>query len=151
MAEHIIKFVRLKPEAIVPEYQTEHAAAMDIHACLDKPITIAPMERMMIPSGFAMEIPIGYEAQIRARSGLSIKHGITMVNGVGTIDADYRGEVGVLIINLGTESFTIEPAMRIAQMLIAKYEHITWEEVQALSVTERGAGGFGSTGTDHKG
>lgn len=151
MTEHIIKFLRLKPDVIIPEYQTEHAAAMDVHACLDEPRTLAPMERALIPTGFAMELPIGYEAQIRARSGLSIKNGITMVNGLGTIDADYRGEVGVLIINLGNEPFVIEPGMRIAQMLIAKYEHVSWEEVETLTVTDRGAGGFGSTGTSHKG
>ena len=100
----------------------------------------------MIPAGFSMAIPVGYEVQIRARSGLSIKHGITMVNGVGTIDSDYRGEVGVLLINLGQESFTIEPGMRIAQMVLAKHERIDWTQVDALDDTARGTGGFGSTG-----
>lgn len=136
---------RLNDKAILPEYQTEHAAAMDIHACLDVPVTLAPMERYIIPTGFALEVPVGYEAQIRARSGLSIKHGITMVNGVGTIDADYRGEVGVLVINLGSEDFVIEPAMRVAQLLIAPVQRVVWQEVDQLSETARGDGGYGST------
>jgi dUTP pyrophosphatase len=100
----------------------------------------------MIPTGLAMAIPEGYEVQIRARSGMSIKHGITMVNGIGTIDADYRGEVGVLVINLGQEAFTIEPDMRIAQMVVAKYTYATWNEVSELNETARGAGGYGSSG-----
>jgi dUTP pyrophosphatase len=135
-----IQIKKLKNEAILPEYQTALAAGMDLHACLDKPVTLAPMERKMVPTGLAIALPVGYEAQIRARSGMSIKHGITMVNGVGTIDADYRGEIGVLVINVSQELFTIEPGMRIAQMVIAKYE--TADE---LDETARGAGGFGST------
>ncbi len=140
-----VQVKKLRDNAILPEYQTAQAAGMDLHACLDAPVTLAPMERRMIPTGFAIMLPDGYEAQIRARSGMSIKHGITMVNGIGTVDADYRGEIGVLMINLGTESFTIEPNMRIAQMVIAKYEKATWQEVDELDETVRGSGGFGST------
>ena len=140
-----VQVKKLKDSAILPEYQTTQAAGMDLHACLDAPVTLAPMERRMIPTGLAIALPDGYEAQIRARSGLSIKHGITMVNGIGTVDADYRGEVGALVINLGQEPFVIEPDMRIAQLVIAKYEHITWQESDALSDTDRGEGGFGST------
>lgn len=140
-----IQIKKLNENAILPEYQTEQAAGMDLHACLDESIVVRPMERRMIPTGFAISLPIGYEAQIRARSGLSIKNGITMVNGVGTVDADYRGEVGVLLINLGQESFIIEHGMRIAQMVIAKHEHITWQEAEDLDETLRGEGGFGST------
>lgn len=140
-----IAIQKLKDTAIVPQYQTAQAAGMDLHACVDEPVTLAPMERRMIPTGFAMALPDGYEAQIRARSGLSIKHGIAMVNGVGTIDADYRGEVGVLVINLGQEPFTIEPDMRIAQMVIARYEKAEWQLQNQLDDTIRGSGGFGST------
>ena len=136
---------KLKQTAVLPQYQTDQAAGMDLHACLDEPIILAPMERKMIPTGLAIALPGGYEAQIRARSGLSIKHGITMVNGIGTVDADYRGEIGVLVINLGTEAFTIEPGMRIAQMVIAKYERVSWQESEELNETARGEGGFGST------
>lgn len=141
-----IQVVKLKEHAILPQYQTSGAAGMDIHACLEESITLQPMERRMIPAGFAMAIPAGYEAQIRARSGLSIKHGITMVNGVGTIDADYRGEIGVLVVNLGQEPFEITPSMRIAQMIITAYERADWQEVTTLEESERGEGGFGSTG-----
>lgn len=142
-----IPIVKLKASAILPEYQTIGAAGADIHACLDAPVTLQPMERRMIPTGLAMAIPLGYEVQIRARSGMSIKHGITMVNGIGTIDADYRGEVGVLIINLGNEPFTVEPGMRIAQMVVARYETIGWNEVDELDETTRGIGGYGSSGS----
>ena len=138
--------IKLNENAILPVYQTTGAAGADIHACIDEPMTMQPMERRMIPTGLAMAIPEGFEVQVRARSGLSIKHGITMVNGVGTIDADYRGEVGVLLINLGQEAFTIEPGMRIAQMVVAKYETVEWNVVTELDETERGAGGYGSTG-----
>lgn len=141
-----IKIKKLKENAILPSYQTDHSAGMDLYACLDEAVTLAPMERKMIPTGFSIELPTGYEAQIRARSGLSINNGITMVNGVGTIDSDYRGEVGVLIINLGYEPFVIEPNTRIAQMVVAKYEKVTWQEVDFLDETARGDGGYGSTG-----
>lgn len=141
-----VKIVKLKKDAVIPEYQTDLSAGMDLHACIDSPIVLKQLERALISTGLSIELPAGYEAQIRARSGLSLKHGITMVNGVGTIDADYRGEVGVLLINLGKEPFTVEVGMRIAQMIIAKYEHVTWQNVDDLIETERGKGGWGSTG-----
>lgn len=148
MTKTSINIVKLKENAIIPSYQTEQAAGMDLHACIDEPIVLGSLERVMIPTGFAIELPAGFEAQIRARSGMSIKYGITMVNGIGTVDADYRGEVGVLAINLSKESFTIEPGMRVAQMVIAKYECIDWSQVGAISETDRGAGGYGSTGVN---
>lgn len=136
---------KLHTDAVLPEYQTKGAAGADLHARLDAAITLQPLERAMVPTGLAMAIPLGYEVQIRARSGMSIKHGITMVNGIGTIDADYRGEVAALVINLGQDAFTIEPGMRIAQMVVAKYEVADWEVVESLDETDRGSGGFGST------
>jgi dUTP pyrophosphatase len=145
-----VKIKLLNDKATLPEYQTEHAAAMDIHACLDEPMIVQPLQRFMVPTGLAVEIPAGYEMQIRARSGMSIKHGITMVNGVGTIDADYRGELSILMINLSQDVFTIEPGMRVAQMLVQKYEKVTWQVSDTLSETDRGAGGFGSTGFDKR-
>ena len=145
-----IEITRVNEKAILPEYQTVGAAGMDIHACIDSPITLQPLERRIIPSGFAIAVPVGYEAQIRARSGLSIKHGITMVNGIGTVDSDYRGEVGVLLVNLSQEPFEITPNMRIAQMVIAAYEQAEWVEVETLTETIRGDGGFGSTGSHLK-
>jgi len=145
-----IDVVKLRDNAILPEYQTKGAAGADLHACLDAPLTLQSMERKMIPTGLAMAIPEGYEVQVRARSGMSIKHGITMVNGIGTVDADYRGELGVLVINLGQEPFTVEPGMRIAQMVVAKYETIGWNEVSELDETDRGTGGYGSSGTGVK-
>lgn len=141
-----IKITKLHEKAILPDYQTAGASGADLHACLDEPIVLEPMERRMVPTGLAMAIPAGYEVQIRARSGMSIKHGITMVNGIGTIDSDYRGELGVLLVNLGQQAFTIEPGMRIAQMVVACYEVAEWQEVDALDETERGGGGYGSTG-----
>ena len=140
-----LEVVKLKENAILPQYQTSRAAGADLHACLDEPVVLAPMDRCMIPTGLAVAIPTGHELQIRARSGLSIKHGITMVNGIGTIDADFRGEMGVLVINLGQEAFTIEPGMRIAQMVVAKYETVDWVTVERLDQTPR-KGGFGSSG-----
>lgn len=140
-----VQIKKLKNSAILPQYQSAQAAGMDVHACLDEPVILQPMERKMIPTGIAIALPAGYEAQLRARSGMSIKHGITMVNGVGTIDADYRGEIGVLVINLGQEPFTVEPGMRIAQLVIARYETAAWQEVDELDETARGEDGFGST------
>jgi len=142
-----LNVVKLRPDAILPEYQTAGAAGADLHACIDEPIILEPMERRVIPTGLAMSIPEGYEVQIRARSGMSIKHGITMVNGIGTVDADYRGEVGVLAINLGQEAFTIEPGMRIAQMVLARYAVASWNVVESLDETIRGIGGYGSSGS----
>ena len=131
----------------LPEYGTEHAAGMDLHAAINDPITLQPLQRELIPVGLAMEIPEGYELQIRGRSGLARKNGIGLVNGIGTIDADYRGEIGALIINLSNEPFTVERGMRIAQGIFNKFEKIQWEPVAELNETARGAGGFGSTGT----
>ena len=141
-----IKIIRLRPTAILPSYQTESAAGMDLHACINQPMVIRPLERAMVGTGLSIELPPGYEAQIRARSGLAIKHGLTMVNGIGTIDGDYRGEVTALVVNLGSVDFVIEPDMRIAQMVIAKYETISWQLVDELGQTTRGQGGMGSTG-----
>lgn len=141
-----IKITKLHEKAILPDYQTAGASGADLHACLDEPIVLEPMERRMVPTGLAMTIPEGFEVQIRARSGLSIKHGVTAINGVGTIDSDYRGEIGLLLVNLSNETFTIEPGMRISQMVLSKYEKITWQEVSNLDETARGSGGFGSTG-----
>jgi len=145
-----IKIKRLHAKAMLPDYQTTQAAAMDVHACLDAPMTLQPLERAMVPTGLAFEIPEGYEMQVRARSGLSIKHGLALVNGVGTIDADYRGELNILVINLGQDAFKIEPDMRIAQLLVTKFEKVSWQLAEDLSETDRGTSGFGSTGFDKK-
>ncbi len=131
----------------LPTYATDQSAGMDLTAALEEAIELAPGERMLIPTGLSMALPEGYEAQVRPRSGLALKHGLTVLNTPGTIDADYRGEIGVILINLGQEAFTIERGMRIAQMVIARHEQISWEIVEDLENTERGIGGFGSTGT----
>lgn len=130
----------------LPAYATIQSAGMDLRANLDQPITLAPMQRCLVPTGLYMALPIGFEAQVRPRSGLAIKKGITVLNSPGTIDADYRGEVCVILINLSAEPFVIEDGERIAQMVIARHEQVAWEEVEALDDTERGAGGFGHTG-----
>lgn len=130
----------------VPAYATELSAGMDLKANITEPVTIASLERAMIPTGIYIELPEGYEAQIRPRSGLAAKFGVTVANAPGTVDADYRGEVKVILVNLSKEPFVINPGERIAQMVIAKYEKIEWEEVEELGDTERGDGGFGSTG-----
>lgn len=140
-----IAIKRLREDIQLPQYQTDGAAAMDVHAALDKPLVIQPQERLLIPTGFALAVPRGYEVQLRARSGLSLKYGICLANGVGTIDSDYRGEVGVSVVNMSQEAFTIEPGMRIAQMVVSKYEQVQWQEESSLPATTRGAGGFGST------
>jgi dUTP pyrophosphatase len=137
---------RLSPLAEIPAYQTEHAAGLDVHAAIAEAITIAPGDIAVIPCGIAMAVPVGYEAQVRPRSGLGSRHGITLPNAPGTIDADYRGEVKVPLINHGREPFVVEPRMRIAQMIIAPIAHCRIEEVESLEPTARGAGGFGSTG-----
>jgi len=142
-----LQLKRLNDLADLPRYQTEHAAGMDLHAALSEPVTIRPGEIRMIPCGFAMAVPVGFEAQVRPRSGLASKHGISMPNTPGTIDADYRGEVIVPLINLGREPFTIERNMRIAQMVVSPVAHCTIETVDELGETVRGAGGFGSTGS----
>jgi dUTP pyrophosphatase len=133
-------------EVPLPSYQTRGSAGMDLAAALEKPVTLAPGERRSIPTGLQLGIPTGYEAQVRPRSGLAVKHGIGMVNGIGTIDSDFRGEVQVILINLGQQPFVIEPLMRIAQLVVAPVVQVAIEDVQELDVTERGAGGFGSTG-----
>jgi dUTP pyrophosphatase len=130
----------------LPAYATEHSAGMDLLAAISAPLTLAPLSRAGIPTGIAIALPPGFEAQVRARSGLSLRHGITMANGVGTIDADYRGEVIVPVVNLSDSPFTIERGMRFAQMIIARHAGATWQEVPSLDATARGAGGFGSTG-----
>lgn len=132
----------------LPFYATEDSAGMDLLAATDADITLAPLERKLIPTGIAIALPKGYEAQIRPRSGLALKHGISLVNAPGTIDADYRGEIGVIVVNLSNEPFTITPGLRIAQMVIAPYTRGEWQAVKSLDETERGAGGFGSTGTE---
>ncbi len=130
----------------VPFYATELSAGMDLKAAIDEPIELDGLERAMVPTGLYIELPAGYEAQIRPRSGLAAKHGVTVCNSPGTVDADYRGEIKVILVNLSKEKFVINPGERIAQMVIAKYEKIEWDEVEVLGETERGAGGFGSTG-----
>ncbi|SMO62024.1 dUTP diphosphatase [Solitalea koreensis] len=130
----------------LPSYETVASAGMDLRAFLEETIIIKPFERKLIPTGLSMEIPIGYEAQIRPRSGLALKHGITVLNTPGTIDADYRGEVKVLLINLSDQNFVVNSGDRVAQMIIASHEQPGWLEVEELSETERGAGGYGHTG-----
>ena len=130
----------------LPAYETTHAAGLDIRAHLTEAISIAPMQRQLIPTGLFIELPIGYEAQIRPRSGLAFKNGITVLNSPGTIDADYRGEIKVLLINFSDTVFVVEPGERIAQMVLAAHAQISWEEVTVLSETARGEGGYGHTG-----
>lgn len=130
----------------LPAYESLHAAGMDIRASLTEAVILNPAQRVLIPTGLYMEIPQGFEVQIRPRSGLALKHGITVLNAPGTIDADYRGEVKVLLINHGTESFTIQPGERIAQMVVSRHERSVWVIAEKLSETERGVGGYGSTG-----
>ena len=142
-----VKIVRLNNQAVLPVYATAHAAGMDISACIDQPITIEPQTTALIPSGFALELPEGYEAQLRPRSGLALRYLISLPNTPATIDADYRGEVKVILINYGRGPFTVCHGDRIAQMVVAKVEQVYFEEVEALSTTERGEGGFGHTGT----
>lgn len=130
----------------LPAYATIASAGMDLHANIDEPLVLGSLERSLVPTGIFIELPVGFEAQIRPRSGLATKHGITVINTPGTVDADFRGELRVSLVNLSREPFTIEPGERIAQMVVARHEHVEWEEVAELSETERGAGGWGSTG-----
>jgi dUTP pyrophosphatase len=130
----------------LPQFETTQSAGMDLRANIDAPVVLQPGDRALIPTGIKMALPDGYEAQIRPRSGLAYKHGITVLNSPGTIDADYRGDVGVLLINHGREAFTVEDGMRVAQMVVAQYSQFEWESVEDLDETARGAGGFGSTG-----
>jgi dUTP pyrophosphatase len=130
----------------LPQYATVHSAGLDLRADLEHSLVLKPLERSLVPTGLFIELPEGYEAQVRPRSGLAAKHGISIVNTPGTIDPDYRGEIKVILVNLSDVPFTLEPGERIAQMVIARFEHISWNEVETLSETVRGEGGFGHTG-----
>lgn len=141
----IIKIVNQSSNPL-PEYSTVHSAGMDLRANLSQPIVLKPLQRVLVPTGLFIELPVGYEAQIRPRSGLALKKGITVLNSPGTIDADYRGEIGIILINLSAEDFVIEHGERICQMVVARHEHIGWELVEILEETQRGNGGFGHTG-----
>jgi dUTP pyrophosphatase len=135
-----------KSKHATPNYETEGSAGMDLRANIDEKITLKPLERAIIKTGLFIALPIGFEAQVRPRSGLAAKNGITVLNSPGTVDADYRGEIGVILVNLSNEDFVINDGERIAQLVIAKHERVHWQEVTVLNETERGAGGFGSTG-----
>ena len=132
----------------LPAYATPLSAGMDIRANLSKPVTLQPLERRLIPTGLYIALPEGYEAQMRPRSGLALKHGITLLNTPGTIDADYRGEIGIILVNLSKEPFVINDGERIAQMVIARYEQVSWQPTEVLDDTERGSGGFGHSGRE---
>lgn len=140
-----VKIVNHSPFDL-PAYATPFSAGMDLRAHLEQAVTLSPLERTLVPTGLHIELPAGFEAQIRPRSGLAAKHGISIVNAPGTIDADYRGEIKVILVNLSNEPFTIEPGERIAQMVVARHETVEWEPVKALEESQRGSGGFGSTG-----
>lgn len=140
-----VKIVNISTNSL-PEYSTEHAAGMDLRANLPEAVTLEPLERKLIPTGLFIELPVGYEAQVRPRSGLALKKGITVLNSPGTIDADYRGEVMVILINLSSEKFVIQHGERIAQMIVSAHQTVNWEEVEILEETTRGEGGFGHTG-----
>ena len=142
MNEQIIN----KSKHATPNYETEGAAGMDLRADIEETITLKPLERAIVKTGLFIALPIGFEAQVRPRSGLAAKKGITVLNSPGTVDADYRGEIGVILVNLSNEEFIINDGERIAQLIIAKHERVNWQEVDFLSETERGSGGFGSTG-----
>lgn len=141
-----VKIINKSPFAL-PEYETAHSAGLDLRANTDHPFVLASLERTLVPTGLYIELPSGFEAQIRPRSGLAYKMGLSLVNSPGTIDADYRGEIKILIVNLSNEPCTINPGERIAQMVIGRYERISWDQVDVLTDTDRGAGGFGHTGT----
>lgn len=141
----IIKIINRSRHAL-PQYATNAAAGMDLRANLEQSIVLAPLARIVVPTGLFIELPVGYEAQVRPRSGLALKHGITVLNSPGTIDADYRGEIGIILVNLSGEAFEIKDGERIAQLVIAKHEQAEWLEVEALEASDRGAGGFGHTG-----
>lgn len=135
-----------KSKHALPEYETLHSAGMDLRANLNAPITLGALERTLVPTGLFIELPVGFEAQIRPRSGLAVKHGISLVNTPGTIDADYRGEIKVILVNLSATPFVINDGERICQMVVARHERVEWEETGELNATYRGAGGFGHTG-----
>ncbi|MGZ5243424.1 MAG: dUTP diphosphatase [Bacteroidia bacterium] len=140
-----VKIKNTSPHPL-PAYETSCSAGMDLRANIDENVIIKPFERKLIPTGLFMELPVGFEAQVRPRSGLALKHGITVLNSPGTIDADYRGEIKVLLINFSQEDFTVENGQRIAQMIISRHETVQWEEADSLTETQRGAGGYGHTG-----
>lgn len=146
MEKVVVKILKLNDDVVLPSYQTEGAAGMDLCAFLSEPLTLKPLERKLIPTGLKMELPQGYEAQVRPRSGMSIKHGITLINCVGTIDEDYRGELCVPVVNISSENFTINNGDRIAQMVISPVTKADIKVVSEISDTQRGEGGFGSTG-----
>ncbi len=129
-----------------PSYATDASAGMDLYANLTEPLTLGSLERFLIPTGISIELPVGYEAQVRPRSGLARKHGLTCLNSPGTIDADYRGEIGVILVNLSQDPYTVQPGERVAQMVVAKHERVAWQAVEELGETARGSGGFGHTG-----
>ncbi|QOD59790.1 dUTP diphosphatase [Polaribacter haliotis] len=135
-----------KSKHATPNYETEGAAGMDLRANISEAITLKPLERAIVKTGLFIALPVGFEAQVRPRSGLAAKKGITVLNSPGTVDADYRGEIGVILVNLSNEDFVINDGERIAQLIIAKHERVNWKEVEVLNETERGSGGFGSTG-----
>ncbi|MDR3217931.1 MAG: dUTP diphosphatase [Dysgonamonadaceae bacterium] len=141
----IVKVINKSKHAL-PEYETLHSAGMDLRANIAAPVTLGPLERTLVPTGLFIELPVGYEAQIRPRSGLAIKHGISLVNTPGTIDSDYRGEIKVILVNLSNTPFVINDGERICQMVVAKHERVEWEQTGALNETQRGEGGFGHTG-----
>lgn len=141
----VIKIINTSSHPL-PHYETDASAGMDLRANNETPILLKPLERTIVKTGLFIELPVGFEAQVRPRSGLAAKRGITVLNAPGTVDADYRGEIGVILVNLSNEDFTIEKGERIAQLIIAKHERIHWEETEQLSETTRGEGGFGSTG-----
>ena len=141
-----IKRVRDRGDIPLPRYMTSHSAGMDLYADMEGEITLQPMERRLVPTGIAVALPDGFEAQIRSRSGLAINHGITLLNSPGTIDADYRGEISVIMINLSDKPFAIKRGDRVGQMVINRVYHAAWDKVEELEKTERGAGGFGHTG-----
>jgi dUTP pyrophosphatase len=145
-----IKIRKVHPRAVIPAYMTEQAAGMDLCTVIDQPVVLAPGERELLPTGLAMEIPPGYEGQVRPRSGLALKKGISLVNSPGTIDADYRGEVAIIIINHGSEAVEILPGDRIAQLIIAPVTRVTLVETDTLNESQRSSGGFGHTGVNHK-
>lgn len=140
-----VKIINHSPYPL-PQYETDGSAGMDLRANIEKPLSLGSLERTLVPTGLFIELPVGYEAQVRPRSGLSIKKGLTLVNPPGTIDSDYRGEIKVIMVNLSKETQIVEPGERIAQMVVAQYQRIEWQEAEELTGTERGTGGFGSTG-----
>jgi dUTP pyrophosphatase len=146
METALIPIAPLRPGVAVPAYQSEGAAGMDLAAAIDNPLDIPPGEFRTVPCGFAIAVPVGFEAQVRPRSGLAATHGVTVLNTPGTIDSDYRGEVKVILINHGQAAFTVTPAMRIAQLVVAPVAHVTWSQADTLPETSRGGGGFGHTG-----